>query len=80
MTQQKYISCPDCQSAILIDPQLLLQGIRFSCSGCSASIGLAAESHTILAQTIEKLGDLKSKVLANQDNVSHLPKNSNYYD
>jgi transcription initiation factor IIE alpha subunit len=56
------IPCPECQTNIPFDTKQLLMGVKFVCPNCHASIGLAAESKSMVGKTMEQFEDLKSKL------------------
>ncbi|MDR0229903.1 MAG: hypothetical protein LBI72_12695 [Flavobacteriaceae bacterium] len=47
------IHCPDCNTPIAIEITQLLQGSKFSCSTCKASVGLSMESKNILEKAVK---------------------------
>lgn len=55
------IQCPICQNTIEIEVYALLQGQKFTCTKCSADIGLAANSFSTVENAVHKFEDLKSK-------------------
>lgn len=64
LQNEQTIPCPICKMGIPFDTRQLLQGIRFTCPGCGAGIGLAAESKDIVEKALaafeeerEKLGE-----------------------
>jgi hypothetical protein len=60
MSVQLSIPCPECTTPILLTPQLLLQGIQFSCSKCNAAIGLSNESKHVVQDSLEKFDKIKA--------------------
>lgn len=62
---QKHLTtpCPDCGTPILFEPKMLLTGVKFTCTRCSASIGLATESVPVVRESLDKFDKLKSRVL-----------------
>jgi len=67
MNNQLSMPCPDCNTNIFFNPQMLLQGAQFSCPKCYASIGLAAESKQVVQESLEKFEKMKTDVLKSTD-------------
>ncbi|MCW3102330.1 MAG: hypothetical protein JWO09_770 [Bacteroidetes bacterium] len=61
INKDQSIPCPVCQTKIPFDTHQLLTGVQFSCSNCSAAIGLSTESKKLVEETMVKLEDLKTK-------------------
>jgi transcription initiation factor IIE alpha subunit len=59
---EQSISCPNCQNKIPFDVRQLLIGIKFTCSVCNTQIGIAAESSSIVEETLNKFEELKSHI------------------
>lgn len=55
------IPCPVCHTPIPVDLRQLVQGVRFMCPHCGASIGLTPESCPVVSEAVEKLDKLKSQ-------------------
>lgn len=53
------IACPDCNTPILLEINQLLQGGKFTCTTCSASIGIALDSKNTLAKAVKSLNQTK---------------------
>ncbi|MTI31081.1 hypothetical protein [Xanthovirga aplysinae] len=53
------LSCPACGKKILFDPQLLLKGQSFSCSGCRSVISLANEDKKQVESALHKFNQLQ---------------------
>lgn len=56
------IPCPVCKIGIPFDTRQLLQGIRFTCPGCGAAIGLAAESKDVVAKALAAFEEERDKL------------------
>lgn len=63
MNQVQSIPCPDCQTPIPFDINLLIQGSQFTCPRCKASIGIAQESLSQVKNAKEKFDEMKSTVM-----------------
>lgn len=72
MINQQSIPCPDCQTSIFFDPQMLLKGMQFACPNCHASLGLASESKEIVEQSLDKFNKLKSDILKMKEDQTKL--------
>ena len=59
INKESIIPCPICHTPIPFNAQNLLAGVLFSCSSCSASVGLSHQSRPIVEKTINKLEELK---------------------
>lgn len=46
------INCPDCNAPITLEINQLLQGSKFSCINCHASISLATDSKKVLENAV----------------------------
>ncbi len=64
MTQAQSIPCPDCGTAIHFSVELLVQGGEFTCPGCGTRLGLSSDGIKQTQQAIDKLRELKDKVLS----------------
>lgn len=60
MIAEQTIQCPVCQTPIIIESMALIQGKRFSCQSCFASIGIAPEAIPMAEETMKKYEELKS--------------------
>lgn len=47
------ITCPDCNAPIVLEITQLIQGAKFNCSNCKASVGLASESKGTLEKAVK---------------------------
>jgi len=54
------IACPVCNDKISFDTKSLLEGAKFSCPKCQATISLSKESTDIVKQAMEKFENLKN--------------------
>ncbi|GCC51438.1 hypothetical protein SanaruYs_16630 [Chryseotalea sanaruensis] len=61
MTGEQSIQCPVCQTPILIEYKALIQGMRFTCGNCKASIGIASEAISVAKETMKKYDELKTQ-------------------
>ena len=59
---EQTIPCPVCKTNIHFDVQSLLKGIKFSCTNCGSSIGLAEESKPLVQLANDKFEILKETV------------------
>lgn len=66
ITSDQYIPCPVCQTRIPFSPLKLIQGTKFGCPTCSASIGLSTQSKELVKDTMDKFQELKKKSLSQQ--------------
>jgi len=55
------IPCPICSTSINFDPQQLIQGFKFACNNCHATVGLTQDSIPLVASVYEKIDELKKK-------------------
>lgn len=55
------INCPNCFGKIIIDPNLLLQGMSFICSNpsCDANVSLSKSSSQITENALNEFEKLK---------------------
>lgn len=60
INQEQSIPCPVCKTKIPFDAQQLLMGVKFTCGGCFASIGIANESIETVQNAMDKLEELKA--------------------
>jgi hypothetical protein len=65
MNDHKAIDCPVCSGKIYIQPNLLVQGVSFSCSNpdCDASIALSNSSYSVTNNALNELEKLKQTSL-----------------
>lgn len=47
------IACPNCSTPILLEIVQLLQGTKFTCPTCQATVGLSTDSKSILEQAVK---------------------------
>lgn len=59
---EQQIPCPVCNTPISFDTKQLLAGVQFGCPNCKSSIGLAAESKTVVENTMCEFEKLKQSV------------------
>ena len=55
------IPCPVCKTAIPVEIHQLLQGVKFICPTCHASMSLAAESHDDVERAVTGYDKLKKQ-------------------
>lgn len=55
------ISCPDCNSDILINTTQLLSGSKFYCPCCKLVVGLAEESKCLVSGALNELEKIKNQ-------------------
>ena len=53
------IPCPVCGTKIHFNTRELLKGVKFTCSNCSASIGLSNESKPLVQDVMDKFDNIK---------------------
>lgn len=53
------IACPDCNTPILLEINQLLQGGKFTCSTCNASIGISLDSKNIVEKAVKSFEKTK---------------------
>lgn len=63
------IPCPQCGGAIAMETTTLLQGARFACQRCGASIGLSAGSRPVVSDAMDAFSKLKEQ--AGQNKTCH---------
>ena len=61
MSHLNTLTCPVCKQIIAYDVYGLLEGERFTCTGCSLVLILAEESHDTLQDAMEKYEELKKE-------------------
>lgn len=59
---QQSIPCPECGTNIPFDAIQLMQGVKYTCSNCHASIGLAKESKTSVQEAMKKFEEVKKQI------------------
>ena len=59
MTKPQSVPCPVCRTPIVFDITRLLQGERFRCPQCSATIFITNESRPVIQNAMDKLNKIK---------------------
>jgi len=73
MNKEQQIPCPmpDCNGHIIFDTYKLLEGAKFTCPDCKASIGIAAESKEEVEDAMTKFEKMKKKLARMKQNSTN---------
>ena len=67
LQNERTIPCPVCQTGIPFDTKQLLRGVRFTCSGCGAGIGLAEESKEAVEKALAAFEEQRDQIAGKKE-------------
>ena len=54
------IACPDCNTPIAVNTDLLLQGTSFTCVGCGLKLSLSPKSRQLSQHAVSEIRNIQS--------------------